>query len=68
MKRKINKTGIVVCLIYCFVMYFILSMYDQHIGNHDNNTRYVLLPIGVVIIKIIFEYIIKKDIFDKEQK
>ena len=49
-------------------MYFILSMYDQYIGNHDNNTHYVLLPIGVVIIKIIFEYIIKKDIFDKEQK
>ncbi len=67
MKRKINKTGIVVCLIYCFVMYFILSMYDQRIGNHDNNIHYVLLPIGVVIIKIIFEYIIKKDIFDKEQ-
>ncbi|MEB6216005.1 hypothetical protein MXL24_12925 [Mammaliicoccus sciuri] len=68
MKRKMNKTGIVVCLIYCFVMYFILSMYDQNIGNHENNTHYVLLPIGVVIIKIIFEYIIKKDIFDKEQK
>ncbi|UXU83099.1 hypothetical protein MUA77_09780 [Mammaliicoccus sciuri] len=49
-------------------MYFILSMYDQNIGNHDNTTHYVLLPIGVVIIKIIFEYIIKKDIFDKEQK
>lgn len=49
-------------------MYFILSMYDQHIGNYENNTHYVLLPIGVVIIKIIFEYIIKKDIFDKEQK
>lgn len=49
-------------------MYFILSMYDQHIGNYENNTHYVLLPIGVLIIKIIFEYIIKKDIFDKEQK
>ncbi|PTJ58803.1 hypothetical protein BU006_09225 [Mammaliicoccus sciuri] len=67
MKRKINKTGILVCLIYCFVMYFILSMYDQHVSNHVNNTYYVLLPIGLVIIKIIFEYIIKKDIFDKEQ-
>ncbi len=65
-KRKRNKTGILVAIIYSIIMYFILSNYDQRINYANGSTHYVLLPLGVLIIIILFDFFIKKDIFDRE--
>ncbi|WP_239762227.1 hypothetical protein [Mammaliicoccus sp. I-M35] len=65
-KRKRNKTGILVAIIYSIIMYFILSNYDQRINYANGSTHYVLLPLGVLIIIVLFDYFIKKDIFDRE--
>ncbi|MCD8835266.1 MULTISPECIES: hypothetical protein [Mammaliicoccus] len=66
-KRQRNKTGILVAIIYCFIMYFILNIYGESIDDINKSIRYIIMPFGVVIIIVIFDFLIKKDFFDKKK-
>ena len=66
-KRQRNNTGILGAIIYCFIMYFILNIYGESIDDINKSIRYIIMPFGVVIIIVIFDFLIKKDFFDKKK-
>ncbi|GAK42821.1 hypothetical protein PUW24_19630 [Paenibacillus urinalis] len=68
MRKDRNITGIVLALIYCFVLYTILT--DAPTGEAPNNPlwAYSLIPIGAVVITSLFDYVIKFDLFKKKFK
>ncbi|OOC59375.1 hypothetical protein [Paenibacillus ihbetae] len=67
MKNR-NKTGIVVALIYCLVLYAILI--DAPPGEAPVNPPWApaMIPLGAVIITSLFDYVIKFDFFEKKKK
>lgn len=66
MKNR-NITGIVVAVIYCIVLYMILT--DAPQGESPNNPFWVysLLPLGALVITFLFDHVIKFDIFRKKK-
>ncbi|WDH84904.1 hypothetical protein [Paenibacillus urinalis] len=68
MRKDRNITGSVLALIYCFVLYTILT--DALPGEAPNNPLWVysLIPIGAVVITSLFDYVVKFDFFKKKFK
>jgi hypothetical protein len=66
MKNR-NITGIVLAIIYCIVLYFILT--DSPPGEAPNNPVwvYLFIPIGAIVITSLFDYVIKFDFFRKKK-
>ncbi|MDH6671051.1 hypothetical protein M2277_001701 [Paenibacillus sp. LBL] len=63
-KKNRNVTGIVLAVIYCIVLFEILI--DAPPGEAPNNPpwEYAIIPLGVVVITSLFDYVIKFDLFD----
>ncbi|EJW19748.1 hypothetical protein PAV_1c07340 [Paenibacillus alvei DSM 29] len=63
MKNR-NVTGIVLAIIYCIVLFVILT--DAPPGEAPNNPLWVysMIPLGAVVITFLFDYVIKFDLFD----
>ncbi|AVV58494.1 hypothetical protein PVOR_16819 [Paenibacillus vortex V453] len=63
-KKNRNVTGIVLAVIYCIVLFEILI--DAPPGEAPNNPpwAYAIIPLGVVVITSLFDYVIKFDLFD----
>lgn len=66
MKNR-NVTGIVLAIIYCFVLFEILT--DAPPGETPNNPLWVysMIPLGAVVITLLFDYVIKFDFFKKKK-
>ncbi|MCY9705045.1 hypothetical protein M5X00_06765 [Paenibacillus alvei] len=63
-KKDRNVTGIVLAVIYCFVLFEILI--DAPPGEAPNHPLWVysMIPLGAVVITSLFDYVIKFDLFD----
>ncbi|MBP2000017.1 hypothetical protein J2Z69_001036 [Paenibacillus shirakamiensis] len=66
MKNR-NITGTVLSLIYCFVLYAILS--DAPPGKLPEHPLWVdtMIPFGATVITFLFNYVIKFDFFKKKK-
>jgi hypothetical protein len=66
MKNR-NVTGIVLAVIYCVVLFEILT--DAPPGEAPNNPRwvYAMIPLGAIVITSLFDYVIKFDFFKKKK-
>ncbi|KOY17184.1 hypothetical protein [Paenibacillus xylanivorans] len=66
MKNR-NVTGIVLAVIYCVVLFEILT--DAPPGEAPNNPPwvYAMIPLGAVVITSLFDYVIKFDFFKKKK-
>jgi hypothetical protein len=66
MKNR-NITGIVLAVIYCIVLFEILT--DAPPGEAPNNPLwvYAMIPLGAVVIISLFDYVIKFDFFKKKK-
>ncbi|MEX3616935.1 hypothetical protein [Paenibacillus glucanolyticus] len=67
MKNR-NKTGIVVAVIYCVVLYAILMDAPPGEAPIKPPWSYVMFPLGVVVITSLFDFVIKFDFFNKKKK
>lgn len=68
LKKDRNVTGIVLAVIYCFVLFAILI--DAPPGEAPNNPpwAYAMIPLGAVAITLLFDHVIKFDFFKKKKK
>ncbi|MGG3281069.1 hypothetical protein [Paenibacillus solani] len=66
--KKRNITGIVVAMIYCVVLFEILT--DAPPGEAPNNPFWVysMIPLGAVVITSLFDYVIKFDFFRRKKR
>lgn len=60
-----NKTTIIVSLLYVAVSYIILRYF---LPPGMPLTIYTIIPLGVVLIKILFDYVLKYDYFEDEKE
>lgn len=60
-----NKTTIIVSLLYVAVSYIILRYF---LPPGMPLTIYTIIPLGVVLIKILFDYVLKYDYFEDEEE
>ncbi|MDK8180070.1 hypothetical protein [Paenibacillus sp. UMB4589-SE434] len=68
LKKDRNVTGIVLAVIYCFVLFAILI--DAPPGEAPSNPpwAYAMIPLGAVLITLLFDYVIKFDFFKKKKE
>ncbi|RCW74919.1 hypothetical protein DFR57_103216 [Saliterribacillus persicus] len=61
-KKKLNITATTLSLIYCFVLAYFFLIAEPATEN-PNRPLWIhsIIPAGVVVIKIFFDYVIKKD-------
>lgn len=66
--KKRNITGILVAVIYCVVLFEILT--NAPPGEAPNNPFWVysMIPLGAVIITSLFDYVIKFDFFRRKKR
>lgn len=67
-KRNRNITGIILAIIYCIVLFEILT--DAPPGEVPNNPpwAYPMIPLGAIAITSLFDYVIKFDFFKRKKK
>ncbi|GIO51976.1 hypothetical protein [Paenibacillus cineris] len=66
MKNR-NLTGVVLAIIYCFVLYGILiEAPPGEVPNHPP-WAYLMIPLGAIAITALFDFVIKYDFFKKKE-
>ncbi|OXL87580.1 hypothetical protein BCV73_00550 [Paenibacillus sp. SSG-1] len=67
MKHR-NVTGVVLAIIYCFVLYGILiEAPPGEVPNHPP-WAYLMIPLGAIAITALFDFVIKYDFFKKRNE
>lgn len=66
MRKNSNKTGILVAIAYCFILYAILISAPPGESPVNPPWAYAMIPLGVVVIVLLFNYVIKFDFFKKK--
>ncbi|WP_256992702.1 hypothetical protein [Paenibacillus sp. SSG-1] len=63
-----NVTGVVLAIIYCFVLYGILiEAPPGEVPNHPP-WAYLMIPLGAIAITALFDFVIKYDFFKKRNE
>ncbi|MCQ4085430.1 hypothetical protein [Saccharibacillus sp. JS10] len=65
-KKPRNITGIIVAVLYCFVLYAILIQAPEGESPVNPPWAYAMIPLGATAITLLFDYVIKFDFFRKK--